>query len=185
MRRPLILSYDGGGNDGYTAVYQGDVDATQSTTTTNTASISISSAPEKVAAAAAAETTTTGGEQKPLATKPLELLRPRSEDEVCWGSSYAGVGASLPEVLRRSVLVNEEVEDGGSGGNTGDMVDGRGRNCGQGRGRGLSQPSRRYRSVRRQCMSEIGNHWFALSGKLMGYAALGTVRPELVHTIRR
>jgi len=66
IKHPLIYSYDGGGNDGYSGAYIGDIVHNKSS---------------------------------------LTKVSERAIDEIVWGSSYAGVGAALPEVMLLLLLL--------------------------------------------------------------------------------
>jgi len=158
--KPLVLSYDGGGNDGYTVLFRGDIPAARKARDAavgSTASAAGSAASAAAASAAALVrltpfTTYAGlswgahayrsqsaedddvpdGARAPsgsgaggvdgVSGEGVSFLGEGQADEVVWGNSYAGVGASLPEVLRAHAFHLDPWDgamgygDGGAGG---------------------------------------------------------------------
>ena len=127
FRRPLILSYDGGGNDGLLRAFRGNVDENKARRLT------------------------------PLAAPQLNI-----------GNRYNEVGALLPEVNRRACC------DVGSRRG--------GPECGVVAARGFCDYSFHLAHL---VSRDDSAAWLALSGRLMGYAALGTPKPQLVEMFRR
>ena len=100
--RPLILSYDGGGNDGWTLAFRGNLHALEGHLKKQRTKRRIhrrnSGSGSGDARASVAPLSFTEGLR--LALQRLEL--PKRHSEMNWGNAYASVGAALPEVSRRS-----------------------------------------------------------------------------------
>eukprot|EP00615_Pteridomonas_danica_P000925 CAMPEP_0114338098 /NCGR_PEP_ID=MMETSP0101-20121206/6816_1 /TAXON_ID=38822 ORGANISM="Pteridomonas danica, Strain PT" /NCGR_SAMPLE_ID=MMETSP0101 /ASSEMBLY_ACC=CAM_ASM_000211 /LENGTH=549 /DNA_ID=CAMNT_0001470579 /DNA_START=912 /DNA_END=2558 /DNA_ORIENTATION=- len=75
--RPLIFSYDGGGNDGYSGCFSGEINIPSTSSITEFNNV-------------------TGGSLRRISEQRI--------DEIPWGNAYAGVGAALPEVMGRSIV---------------------------------------------------------------------------------
>ena len=125
LRRPLVLSYDGGGNDGFTLAFLGNVDAVSSSSSgdsgggsgsSGSSSGTSSSKSTGISLTAGGGVASTSGDESldyNAALTPIELHAYMSE--MNWGNAYAAVRVSFNTHGIECTGRNCETSRGGGG----------------------------------------------------------------------
>jgi hypothetical protein len=127
LRRPVVVSFDGGGDDGTTTAFWGNVDGDSPRTRALPLNLDDEASPDLGGGG--------GGEESGNGANGLSL----GWSAANFGMAYEGVAAVLPEVSR---------------------------------------------NLYGTCLKDMGLRGLALAGKMMGYSALGNVRPEWLPALR-